>query len=429
MRQQQFAFDIFQRVANSADHQKDNLCFSPLSAEMALSMAQNGAAGNTLAEMQTAMHTDGFSCEEVNIYNQQLSGILTKRPSFEYNPKEYATEEEARKQYEWKYPLCELANSAWAAPDITMLESFQKTLRTYYDAGIGNVDFCTQEGIDEVNNWVNEKTHNLIPRIFDEPQSDDLAIVLANTLYFKGNWTKPFAPDSTQARPFNQADGTVVEAEMMRTIGKFAIGETHSFRTAKMPYGQDGKFTMTLFVPIDGVELPTLTYDEWKEGTSPEEYTPIDLQLPRFYVEGRYDLKDVLIEMGMVDAFDGSLADFSNMSDQALRVSKVYQCSKIVVDEMGTEATAVSVVEMGKVTTPKPEGTFLVDRPFYFTIEGKDALLFVGRVNLLHGTARIATPSTTAPRDGGIYDLQGRRLTQAPAKGIFIQNGKKVISL
>ena len=88
--------------------------------------------------------------------------------------------------------------------------------------------------------------------------------------------------------------------------------------------------------------------------------------------------------MGVHDAFGGN-ADLSKMSAEDLYISRVFQSSKIGVDEKGTEAAAVTVVEVRKWTSPSPDMDFIINRPFYFTIEADDAILFAGCVNHLEG--------------------------------------------
>lgn len=396
-RQQQFALDIFQNVIEN-EKEVYNICFSPLSASMALSMVQNGADGNTLEEMQAVLGSKGLSCEEVNLYNQQLTESLTSLPPFNYNPDDGFTEEQARKQYEWLNPVCEMANALWTKTGFSCYESFYETLRTYYDAGIGSVDFSTQEGIDVLNQWVNENTHGLIPQIYDEPQDPLLLLVLANMLYFKGGWTYPFPSANTKTGIFHQADGTDVEAEMLNVTEAFQTGKTEHFKTITLPYG-NRKFTMTVFLPLEGVELPVLTFDDWKQGVSLErKYANVHVQLPRFSIEGKYELKDVLMAMGIRDAFGGN-ADFSKMSDEGLLISRVFQSSKIGIDEKGTEAAAVTVVEMRK-GYPEADKDFIIDRPFYFTIEADNAILFAGSVNQLQETTGIHTSTILGDVNG-----------------------------
>lgn len=394
-RQQQFALDIFQNVIENAE--EPNICFSPLSATMALSMVQNGADGNTLEEMQNTLRTHGLSCEEVNLYNQQLTQTLTYIPPFNYDPNNGLTEEQAINQHQWLHPVCEIANAMWTKEGFSCYESFNETLRTYYDAGIGSVDFTTQEGIDEINGWVDENTHGLIPKIYDDPQDPLLMVVLANLLYFKGGWTHPFQEENTKPGTFHQADGSDVEVDMLNIAETFQTGGNRNFKTIRLPYG-DGKFTMTIFLPVESVTLPVLTFDDWKAAVSPDaKYKNIHVQMPRFSIEGSYELKDILMAMGIHDAFDGN-ADFTRMSDEGLYISRVFQNSKIGVDEKGTEAAAVTVVEVRKTTTTIADTDFIIDRPFYFTIEASDAILFAGCVNQL---------GPEAPRPSIMGDVNG----------------------
>ena len=425
---QKKAFELFSQLMEE-ENIPANICFSPLSVQMAMSMVQNGAAGNTLSQMQDALGTKGYSNDEVNAFNQKLVETVTYRPPYTYNPKEqWLTEEQQRGNYEAAYPICEMANGVWTRPGTTWHEQFLQTLLDSYKAGGGCVDFTTQEGIDEINGWVNDKTHELIPKVFDEPLSEDLAMVLANALYFKGSWSIPFQSYLTKAGIFHNSDGTDVETDMMRVIDKFHVGKTKKYLTLQLFYGERD-FSMTIFLPIESTTLPDLTYDEWKQAFDNKGNTTYtDLQMPSFVVEGNYNLNGVLIRMGMEHAFNPLLADFSNMRDEPLFIGKVFQCSKIAVDENGTEAAAVTVVEMYDNMAPADPEKLTIDRPFYFTIENRytGSVLFVGRVNQLQGTASI-TPLVREKQPEAIYDLQGRRITSTPQQGIYIRNGKKVV--
>ena len=421
---QKKAFELFSQVA---EDDTDNMCFSPLSVQMVMSMVQNGAAGNTLSQMQEALGTTGYSNDEVNAFNQKLEETITYRPEYSYNPNmSWWTEEQQRELYDYNYPLCEMANGIWTRPGTTWHEQFLQTMRDCYKAGAGSVDFTTQEGIDEINGWVSEKTHKLIPKVFDTPLLPSVAMVLADALYFSGKWSTPFSPSKTQPGIFHNTDGTSVQTNMMRMQANQRISKTDIFRTLTLFYGV-GDFSMTIFLPTEGIHLPSLTYDDWKQVLDEEEkFTYVDLQMPTFVVEDKYELNEVLKRMGMVDAFS-DYADFSNMSDELLSINEVFQCSKIAVDEKGTEAAAVTVaLAVNGMSEEKEE--FNIDRPFYFTIEHRKtgSVLFVGRVSQLQGTAAVA-PLTLEKYQGTIHDLQGRRLNAIPQKGAYIKNGKKYI--
>ena len=397
---QHAAFNLFDRL-RATKKKTDNICFSPLSAQLALSMLQNGADGNTLKEMKWAMGLSEYSDGEINLFNQALTQSLTSRP--EFLPEQWkwygATEEEARKYYDAAYPVCEIANSIWHRPDITLLDSFTDTARSYYDAGIGSVRFDTQEGIDQINQWVSDKTHTLIPKIYNEPQSAELAVVLANALYFKGAWHTPFDKANTRPGVFHNANGSNVMTDMMTQNEYYQSTTTGKFQSLTLPYG-NGDFSMTIFLPAQGTPLPDLTRGDWDAtvGKS-QQFRPYALTFPRFDFGDSHELNDILKKMGMSEAFDKDKADFTRMTDCQTFISKVLQLSKISVDEAGTEAAAVTIIGMDTEGMEDPDPInyepFRIDQPFYFTIENRKekAVLFVGRVATLEGEPFTAQPA------------------------------------
>ncbi len=397
---QHTAFNLFSELADSKPT-TDNICFSPLSAQLALSMLQNGADGNTLKEMKWAMGLSEYSDGEINLFNQALTQSLTSRP--EFLPEQWkwygATEEEARKYYDAEYPVCEIANSIWHRPDITLFDSFTDTVRSYYDAGIGSVRFDTQEGIDQINQWVSDKTHTLIPKIYNEPQSAELAVVLANALYFKGAWHTPFDKENTRPGVFHNANGSNVMTDMMTQNEYYQSTTTGKFQSLTLPYG-NGDFSMTIFLPVEGTKLPDLTRADWIQTVSqPQQFRPYALTFPRFDFGDCHELNDILKKMGMNEAFDKDKAEFTRMTDFQTFISKVLQLSKISVDEEGTEAAAVTIIGIEGTSIEDPDPInyepFRIDRPFYFTIENRKekAVLFVGRVATLEGEPFTAQPA------------------------------------
>lgn len=426
---QKFAFTLFNKVV---EEEHESVILSPLSAQVALSMVQNGAAGNTLAEIQEAMGTTGYTNEQVNEYNQHLTELLTYRPAYNYDDFSFwGKEEKAREMYERYYPVFETANGVWATTGYPILEGFKEMMTNCYDAEVGNVDFGTQEGIDYINGWVSEKTHQLIPFILDEP-NDDIAVLLANTLYFNGSWATPFITDLTRKETFYLADGNKMEVDMMKAEDVFCHSTTSDkFKTVTLPYGQ-GTFSMTIFLPVESKSIPQLTYEDWLTATDANAPTKeFELRMPKFEIEGKYDMVDIFKSLGMDDAFCGA-ADFSQMSGGGLFIGDIYQSGKICVYESGTEAAAVTVAGMNW-GVPSPPETFVVDHPFYFTLENNvtHTILFMGRMMEIGKPANspdgINNPVTKPTSTRRQYDLQGRALRQAPAKGIYIQDGKKMV--
>ena len=451
---QHSAFALFNAVA---ERETDNICFSPLSVQMALSMVQNGAAGNTLSQLQQALGTTGFSNEEIGQFNSKLSKALTERPTDLMEVIEQEAEwagMDPQEMYDGWYPKCELANALWRRPDVHLYDTFVDALRSYYDAGVDAVWFDTWEGIEKINGWVNDKTHGLIPKLYDRPQSEDLAVVLMNALYFKGSWSIPFMPENTEKGKFWLDEETYANVDMMLARDRFNCAITPSFQTITLYYGVEGNYSMTLFVPLEGTTLPPLTFEDWTAAMKPTNLH-INLYMPRFEIDQKkYDLIKVLKGLGVTDAFDIRRADFTKMSEVNRAIDKIYQLSKIIVNEEGTEAAALTVIEMPDgmdMTRPEDYQDFKVDRPFYFTIQSRKAntILFVGRVSHLEGTVEHVTgikrPTPDPSRDGGEkagawYDMSGRKVIglSLPSltgeglgvrlpRGIYIRDGKKVV--
>ena len=389
---QHSAFALFNALLQQ-EPQKDNICFSPLSVQMALSMVQNGAAGNTLSQLQQALGTTGFTNEEIGQFNSKLSKALTERPTDLVEVIEQEAEwagVDPQEMFDGYFPKCELANGLWTRPDVQLYDTFVDVLRSYYDAGVDAVWFDTWEGIEKINAWATDKTHGLIPKIYHEPQSSDLAVVLANALYFKGSWTVPFYPENTEKGQFWLNDETYAKVDMMLARDRFNCAMTPSFQTITLYYGANFDFSMTLFVPREGTALPPLTLDDWAAAMKPTNMH-INLYMPRFEIDQKkYDLIEVLKGLGVTDAFDIRRADFTKMSEVNRFIDKIFQLSKIIVNEEGTEAAAITVIAMdGGIDMTKPEDyqDFKVDRPFYFTIQSRKAntILFAGRVTHLEG--------------------------------------------
>ena len=437
--------NAYQRSAMSmfnelAQQETDNICFSPLSVQIALSMMQNGADGNTLSQLHRALGTEGFSKEEIGQFNSALTQALMERPQYDEWYQEFYPESDARDVYDGMYPICELANSLWTRPDVQLYETFLETLRNDFDAGMDAVYFDTWEGIGKINGWVNEHTHGLIRSVFNAPQSEDLALVLINTLYFKGSWRVQFPPENTSQGQFLLDDGTYTKVDMMLTRDRFDCAITPTFQTITLYYGSEFDFSMTVFVPLEGTALPPLTFDDWSAAQRPKDMH-INLYMPRFQVDLRkYELINVLKSLGVKDAFNGN-ADFTRMCNAKRAIDQIYQLSKITVDEKGTEAVAATIIMESDgmdLTRPEDYQDFKVDRPFYFTIQSRKTgvILFAGRVKHLDGPIGQVDAIPSLPTEmvnsksikGQYYDLSGRRLT-APSvlpKGVYIRDGKKV---
>jgi serpin B len=354
-----FAFNLLRSV--SKDEAGDgNIFISPLSANIALSMLANGAAGQTRQNMLEALGYGDLSTEAVNAY---LRDLAVFRP-------EHAD------------VTVEQGNSVWAGQALPLLPSFTETLQSFYGADIENGDFTTEM----INRWCEAKTHGRIPQLLDEAADD---FYLINTLYFKAKWSSPFNPDYTKEESFTNGAGVVRPAPAMnQALVAFAFrGE--SFDLLELDYAGNA-YSMVVLLPKEGASVSAilggLDPEAWRQALSGMCLHEVSLKLPSFKVDYAKTLNEVLKAVGLQSVFDAS-ADFSSISPSFdMGVSRIVQKSFAQVNEEGTEAAAATYVAMfgsGGATYPQME--FHVNRPFLFLIHEKSTgvILFAGEIRSL----------------------------------------------
>jgi serpin B len=357
-----FAFDIFKPVIGETKG-SENLMISPFSITSALSMVLNGAAGETFDAVRHTLRYDGRTIEEVNeTYLRLMKEMIPVDPRV----------------------VMEIANSVWVEKRLTVKQPYIDALKTWYLAEARNIDVTDPGAVDMVNNWIEEKTHDKIQDMLDY-LSPDLAMLLINAIYFNGKWRYQFDAEDTQNRPFYITPGESVQVPMMYQEENFAVTLTGNATLVELPYGQ-GNYSMVVMLPDEGVSLTeaaaTLNSEDWAEWMHQLSYgtTEVQLSLPKFEYEYKRELKDDLVALGMGIAFSGA-ADFSNITDQGIFISRVIHQTYIKTDEEGTEAAAATVVEFEFTSMPSTK-VVNVNRPFLYFIRETTTgtIVFMGQV-------------------------------------------------
>jgi len=356
-----FAFDLFRKTIETSE--EPNVFVSPLSVSVALGMAWNGANGDTKTEMETALKMNGFSADEINAYYQYMLTVLP-----EADPK----------------TTLNIANSIWCKQGFSVKEDFLNTNKTYFDSEVRELDFDKEGAVDTINAWCAEKTNDLIPKPLNQI-SPDAVMYLINAIYFKGMWTKPFYETGTHESDFITESGNFVPVNMMNVIDVFNYTEDEYAQYIDLPYG-DGNFSMTVALPRYGKNinnlLDYLTLDAWNERLNEMNPTEVRVNLPRFKNENRYELKEILQQMGMEKAFIDGVADFSGISEaERVFISRVIHNTFVEVNEKGTEAAAVTIIELEATGEPNYK-TFYANRPFVYVIREQTTgvILFMGKL-------------------------------------------------
>lgn len=354
-----FGFDLYLKLAAEAE-KGTNMMISPLSVSQALAMTYNGANGETKAAMEEALRVAGIDRDELNELNKTLVDALLN-----HDPK----------------VVLEIANSIWYRNDFTVLPDFIQRNQTYYGAEVSSLDFSDPGSKDVINGWVDEKTHGKISEIVKEINPESF-MFLINAIYFKGTWTYEFAKKNTRESQFYLEDGSSVPVEMMNQEMDLNTFQTDVFTSVELPYGK-GNWRMFLFLPKDGhkvADIESLLNDKNWNGwmTSYQPLKEVQFSMPKFTFAYEESLKNALAAMGMENAFTPA-ADFTGiLSDGGLMISDVKHKSFIEVNEEGTEAAAVTSVEIVLTSI----GNFIsFNKPFLFAIAEKStgSVLFLGK--------------------------------------------------
>ncbi len=359
-----FSWKLFQKINEKqlAEAPNGNVFASPFNVAMALAMLYNGADGTTKEAIQSTLELDDLTIQQVNATYKRLAQQLTTAD---------------------RAVILNIANSIWMDMSFPTKPDFLSTNQLFFDSEVQELNFADDASVDVINNWVNDKTNGTIESILEEINPDEV-MFLISAIYFNANWRYPFAPEATQTKAFHLADGSTTNCEMMTTLRAFPYYENELFQAVDLMYG-DSLFSMTILQPHEDVDINELIgqldnkqWEEWINNNFV--YDGVILEMPKFEVNYKKDLNEVLSDMGMGVAFSNG-ANLSRIADAPLYVSRVTHKAFVKVDEEGTEASAVTGIGIGIVSVPiYPQ--VILNRPFLYVIRDNQTgtVLFVGKM-------------------------------------------------
>lgn len=363
-----FAFNLF-REARDDEH---SLVLSPLSITCDLGMLLNGATGETLEQILRTLCFE--SRDDVNNFCYKMKNLAT------------ILDEQTKVL---------MANTIFVNRDrgYELLQSFTSLAAAFYDADLQTRSFGDGKTLDAINQWASDHTEGMIEKVLSEEEFHPSSIsYLLNALYFKGIWTTKFDKEQTKSEQFG-SDGSEKEPTykpMMHQKGPFFYSDDDNCQMLQMPYG-NGSFLMTILLPSKGTNIGSvlqgLTQQRWQQMTRQMRPYPVDVKFPSFESSTNLNLVDVMMKLGMTNAFMQDKAEFPLFctSPEPVFISLMKQVAKIKLDEEGTEASAVTVIGMADSAGPGSEvpevKTFYADRPFLYVIseQSSGVIFFIGQ--------------------------------------------------
>ena len=330
----------------------ENYVYSPLSVRVAFAMVANGAQAETKAELLSALNIS-----DLEAYNTKIKMLME------------AYDEE-------KSIELHVANSLWIRSGVGEISNaYADRMHTYYDATVAVV--TPENAVHEINAWASKHTNGKIREI---ATNRDFEFFLANATYMKADWETPFRASDTHKKLFQNIDGTTVKTDFMYQKSYFEYGECDGIQILKMPYLTDGAdISMYVLLGEKVAEYPQAILE--KASFTTEE---VVIYLPKFEQEVTLGLNEILQSLGAVRAFSNSTAQIQGILETTpLYVENSIQKSYICIDEKGTEAAAVTAVDMGAMSVrPEKEPiVFEANRPFVYIIRdnANGEILFMGQ--------------------------------------------------
>ncbi len=360
-----FSFAFYDEIIKK---EESNIFYSPYNIFTALSMAYEGSRENTAFQMKNILNILQDDSVTESSFGRLYNLLNKNKEGYTINT----------------------ANAFWANIDYKFLNEYTNLLKSYYIAEANELDFSKNvDAAEIINNWIEEQTKDKIKDMIKPDMLSDLTkLVLTNAIYFKGLWQNQFNPKDTYEAEFETNTFQKVMVEMMNYNSedkKFNYTDTDDLKILELDY-QGNDLSMIIILPkennitIAEKQISSANLIDWKNNFVEKK---IDiLQIPKFKLETEYTLNDILSDMGMIDAFNPGVADFSGMDGtNDLYISEVLHKAFIEVNEEGTEAAAATAIIIGVTSIQEPT-TFIADHPFIFLIQQKEtgAVLFMGKV-------------------------------------------------
>jgi len=369
-----FAFNLFRKAGPRMTNGAAGPCFtepnkstilSPISITYALGMLNNGAAGETQAQINKVLGFGETGADGINAFCKKM---LTEAPKLD------------------KLTKVMIANTIYMNQGYQLKPDFVTKAKDYYDAEPETRNFADGKTMDVINQWASDHTEKMIDKVLDNDEFDPTAVsYLLNAIYFKGAWAEKFDKANTKDEAFTNENNQEVQVPMMHQEHEFNYTEDEDCQALCLPYGNNA-YRMTILLPKEGRTVYSLaqklTTQTWQRyqwmGTA-----IVDVKLPRFESKTNVDLKPVMMALGMPNAFSDYLAEFPHFCNVPTYIGLMKQVARIKLSEEGTEAAAVTVIGMKDNAMPQEPKhvNFHATRPFIYIIseQSTGAIFFIGQ--------------------------------------------------
>ena len=357
-----FQISLFNKI--NSKYKENNLIISPLSIFQAISLVTNGANGETQKELLKLL--DNKEMEEINMINSKILKKLKENSSLE------------------------IANAIMSK--LSPLNDFTYIAKNTYESEI-----LPLKNVNQVNKWCDKKTHGKISKIIDQLDPMTFMLVL-NAVYFKGEWTNQFQEHLTRKQVFYNFNKEEINLDTMENTKYFNYFEDTNLQAIELNFKKES-ISALIILPTkklninEFIEILDKDNEYYYSIINNLKNTKVNLRLPKFELTYSKKLKEVLKTIGVNLPFEKN-ADFSKIRNQNdIYINEIIHKTYLKVNEQGTEAAAVTAVEMllASAFQPEPEKIYLmhVNRPFLFILRNKNLpknydIVFISKIEELN---------------------------------------------
>ncbi len=359
-----FDVDLYSRLASK---DTGNICFSPFSIHSALSMVYEGAEGRTAWQMEQVLGLTVSDDQRHPMIKELMEVMQKDSPDLEVR----------------------IANSLWSMPEYPVEESFLSVLEETYHSELRETDFFLYpvKSAEKINSWVEDRTSGRIKDLFGKDSFDSMTrLVLVNAVYFRGDWAKPFDPSKTEKGVFKTVTENIPGIPFMKKTERWNYYSDNDIQALDMPYAE-GNYSLLVISPRETAGLEKVGKDisgeyisSIRKSMRPER---VSLSFPKFEMKDRFQVAEILEDLGMTHVFSPVESDLSGISSgEKLYLSEVVHASFFRIDEKGTEAAAATGTGIKAASIPAEPVKMTLDHPFMFILyhEEINTILFMGRV-------------------------------------------------
>ncbi len=325
---------------------------SPYSFKAAMSLAEAGAEGKTLSELQDL----NYGVQLFPNVSNNITQILS-------------------------------VQKVWVEKTYPLKSEYVDKIKTNWNSEVLAVPFKQHpnEQREMINHWVESNTNQKIKDLIPAGSiTSDTKIVLANAIYFLSNWKDAFDAKQTTTMTFKPSGGKEVEMPfMVKKFDQVKYIENPKWSAVVLPYVEAGAELM-IVLPAPKQKIQAVAELVLNTNTADIGTAPLMVYLPKFKLEYLVDFARFAKELKITNTCSVK-ADFSNMSDRAkkdkLFVSNIFHKTFMEIDEKGTEAAAATAVTMRMGSAGGGPQVFKADHPFLLVLKYKEQNLFLGYFN------------------------------------------------